>query len=84
MCAPAAGAMETIVQKSTYLFEIIDEAGKPMKHVSQRCDNIRAREHTIGLLESTPGAAAVFGFEQSGLSVHSAYREPAITAPELE
>ena len=63
------------MRTSTYIFEIVDEAGKPLHHLSQRCDNIRAQERVIGLLEETPGAAAVFGYDQGGLSVHSAYRE---------
>ena len=63
------------MRKKTYIFEIVDEAGKPLRHLSQRCDNIRAQEKAEGLLEETPGAAAVFGYDQSGLSVHSAYRD---------
>lgn len=63
------------MRKSTYIFEVIDEAGKPLQHLSQRCDNIRAQEKVMGLLETTPRAAAVFGYDQAGLSVHSAYRD---------
>lgn len=63
------------MRKSTYIFEVIDEAGKPLQHTSQRCDNIRAQKKVVGLLEETPKAAAVFGYDQSGLSVLSAYRE---------
>ncbi len=63
------------MRRSTYIFEIVDETGKPLQHLAQRCDNIRAREKVFGLLEDTPDAAAVFGYDQSGFSVHAAYRE---------
>lgn len=63
------------MRKSTYIFEVVDESGKPLQHLSQLCDNIRAQKKVIGLLEETPGAAAVFGYDQGGLSVHSAYRD---------
>ena len=63
------------MRRSTYIFEIIDETGKPLQHLAQRCDNVGAREKVFGLLEDTPDAAAVFGYDQSGLSVHAAYRD---------
>jgi hypothetical protein len=63
------------MRKSTYLFEILDEEGAPLRRVSRRCDNIRAHEKAQGLLNATPGAAAVFGFERGGMQVHAAYRD---------
>lgn len=67
--------MEMTVSKSTYLFEILDETGAPLKRLARRCNNIRAYKEARGLLDATPGACVVFGFERDGNSVLSAYRE---------
>jgi hypothetical protein len=61
--------------KSTYLFEILDSDGKPVKRFSQRCTNLSAQERTKSLLEKTPEAAAVIGAEAHGHAVHAAYRQ---------
>lgn len=62
------------MSRSTYLFEIIDESGRIVRRCSQRCDNIRAHKRALDLLAATPDAAAVFGVETHGRSVHSVYR----------
>lgn len=62
------------MSRSTYFFEIVDESGRIVRRCSQRCDNVRARKRAFDLLAATPGAAAVFGVETHGRSVHSAYR----------
>lgn len=62
------------MSRSTYFFEIIDESGRLVRRCSQRCDNVYAHKRTFDLLASTPNAAAVFGVETRGRSVHSAYR----------
>ncbi len=61
--------------KSTYLFEILDDAGRSVKQFSQRCTNLSAQERTRSILEMVPEAAAVIGAEAHGHAVHSAYRE---------
>ncbi len=63
------------MRKATYDFEVLDSAGKTVRRCTQACHNIGAQERTFDLLRSTPGAAAVFGFEKRGRHVHSAYRE---------
>ncbi len=63
------------MRKTTYLFEVLDNSGKPMRRIARRCDNIAAHERAQNILEATPGASAVFGFERGGVNVLSAYRD---------
>ena len=63
------------MRKPTYDFQVFDNAGKILRRCSQSCNNLGAQERTFDLLHKTPGAVAVFGFEQRGRHVHSAYRD---------
>lgn len=60
--------------KSTYVFEAFDKAGNPVRRLSQRCTNLRARDRAEGLLKTIPEAAVVYGVEAHGRAVHAAYR----------
>ncbi|MEM8771542.1 MAG: hypothetical protein AAGD92_07830 [Pseudomonadota bacterium] len=61
--------------KSTYLFEVLDAQGHPVKQFTQRCTNLSAQERAKSILEMIPEAAAVIGAEAHGHAVHSAYRD---------
>ncbi len=70
----SAANTELAIKKPLYLFEILDNRGETLRRISRRCDGVTAHDRAESLLLATPGAAAVFGFENPGLQVHAAYR----------
>ncbi|WDI30317.1 hypothetical protein PUV54_10140 [Hyphococcus flavus] len=63
------------MSKKIYVFELVNEEGRPFKKLSRRCTNLGAQSRTIRLLRKTPKAAAAFGYEAGGSAVLSAYRD---------
>lgn len=63
------------MSRKTYVFELVAADGTSVRRVSRRCTNMSARERAQRLLRKTPGAAAAFGYEVNGISVHAAYRD---------
>lgn len=62
------------MKKSTYRFEVSDVTGSVINEVTCRCNNVFAEQFVSDLLSKSDIAAAAFGFEVNGHSVHSAYR----------
>lgn len=63
------------MSRKTFLFELVNAEGKPLKRVTRRCTGLSAQSRAVRLLHKTPGASAAFGYEVDGLGVHSAYLE---------